>query len=436
MVAQHRWNVDTLQPQQHDPTTATTMTNHRCKICCVVVHALCVLFISKQIYVITSTIAVCAASVESSTNSLPILFQERTQPRPYRSRIVCYRGKQPVPIAVPCDVRYVPNQHYASAASNNDYDGDNTVNNNKINRNNHHHNDLDLSILEEHVRASVQSQIDRTRVLQALSVDEPLARIDRNNNHNKVSPDMNRYNNYDATTNTRSKTMKSDFPTLSSTSSLPTNSITDLLYEYETPKTRSTSMKRPISIFQISVAAAVVCGSITWIVLPNHNIVLALVVGIGVFLAAFLEDDSTSTWNNHNAIQDPNHLHDSGTMTGALARILGRTTLRSVQASEPKFKAIARVVLTGQEDIQYLQQTIQVLQQENDVLRLENQQLQQWKQTHELIYRDIFPKYTLVQLKDLAKVHQLPISGTKVELIERLLAAKVLSWSPIDNGMR
>ena len=196
------------------------------------------------------------------------------------------------------------------------------------------------------------------------------------------------------------------------------NPISDLLYDYEDPPPQQQYPLRPISsTYQISVAAAVVCGTVTFIVL--HNLLLAVLISISVFVTAFLDDTTTTT----------SSVSSNDNITGALARILGRTTIRSVQASEPKIKAIARVVITGQEEIQYLQQTIQLLQKENDILQQENCQLQQWKQTQLLIHQSIYPQYTLVQLKDMARIHQLPVSGTKLELIERLLEANIIQLS-------
>jgi hypothetical protein len=299
-------------------------------------------------------------------------------------------------------------------------------------------------MLEGHILSSVQSQIDRKRVLQALSVDEPLMRYSDNNpqytnynnqnrnhdsNQNNDNTNQKQYYNYN-NGSYRSPSPSKITQSSSSSSLLPTNPISDLLYDYETspspptpydlslPRTR---LLRPISTFQISIAAAIVCGTIAEIVF--HNTFIATIISISIFLSAFLDDDPDHHWHQDSSNSRNNNY---SALTGALARILGRTTIRSVQASEPKIKAIARVVITGEEDIQHLQQTIQILQRENDTLRQENQQLQQWKQTHILIYQHLFPKYTLVQLKDMAKLHQLPVSGTKLELMERLLDANVL----------
>ena len=92
-----------------------------------------------------------------TTKSIPKLFQ--LQPRKRRR------------IGHPSILKTV--RRYASN-SNNDSNENNTNGNTGTNN--------DLSILNEHVLASVQSQIDRTRVLQALSVDEPLARISKTEN--------------------------------------------------------------------------------------------------------------------------------------------------------------------------------------------------------------------------------------------------------------
>jgi phenylpropionate dioxygenase-like ring-hydroxylating dioxygenase large terminal subunit len=344
--------------------------------------------------------ATATAIVFTSTKSKPLLFQQRQQPqKPSHWRIISQQS-----------------QRYSSNNSNDKNDNQND-------------NPIDLSMLEEHVLASVQSQMDTTRVLQALSVDEPLARI--HTNTPTYTKNSNDYNTYNINNNNNSNNGNNR------NTPLTPHSITDLLYEYETPpllqqqQATSSQFRRPVSTFQISLAAAMVCGTITWIVI--HNSIIAVLISISVFMTAFMDDDDTTTttttsWSNNNLDNNNNNI------TGALARILGRTTIRSVQASEPKIKAIARVVITGKEDIQYLQQTIQILQQENQTLQRENAQLQQWKQKHSLIHQIIFPNYTLAQLKDLAKLHQLPVSGTKLELIERLLDANILQL-PLDNEM-
>lgn len=314
---------------------------------------------------ITATTMTTTTTITTATTSkiIPLLFQVQLPQR----------------LLLPLNQRRRKSSYYASN-----------------NSNNNNSNNIDLSLIEEHVMASVQSQMDTSRVLQALSVDAPTAQL----------PYTSR------SSATTSSTTMADFHPQSPTTTM------DLLYDHERPPQHPPYLPQPLSPirsprtsnsplatpYQISIAGALVCGTIIDLVL--HNTILALLVSISVFLTAFLEDHSN--------------------LTGALVRMLGRTTIRSVQASEPKIKAIACVVITGQEDIQSLQQTIQLLQYDNERLQQENQQLQQWKATHIYIHQTLLLQYTLPQLKDLAQSHQLPVSGTKLELMERLLEAKVI----------
>ena len=314
-------------------------------------------------FITAATMTTTTITTTTTSKILPLLFQLQLPQR----------------LSLPLNQRRRKSSYYASNNSNN----------------NNNSNNIDLSLIEEHVMASVQSQMDTSRVLQALSVDAPTAQL----------PYTSR------SSATTSSTTMADFHPQSPTTM-------DLLYDYERPPQHPPYLPQPLSPirsprtsssplatpYQISIAGALVCGTIIDLVL--HNTILALLVSISVFLTAFLEDHSN--------------------LTGALVRMLGRTTIRSVQASEPKIKAIARVVITGQEDIQSLQHTIQLLQYDNERLQQENQQLQQWKATHIYIHQTLLPQYTLPQLKDLAQSHQLPVSGTKLELMERLLEAKVI----------
>ena len=251
-------------------------------------------------------------------------------------------------------------------------------------------------MVEEHVMASVQSRIDTNRVWQALSsVDDPTPLYPRHR----------------ATLTTTARSRTSTTPTTSSSTPTTLSKATDLLYQHEMDPQQQ-QQQRPAaaaSRYQISLAAAIVCGIASNVVLLGHHTILSLLIAIAAFLTAYLDDDD----DNDN----------SSSLTAALVRILGRTTIRSVRASEPKIKAVARVVLTGQEEVAELQRTIRQLQDENDNLQRENDDLRQWQTTHTYMYDTLWPRYTLVQLKDRCQRYELPVSGTKVELIQRLLDA-------------
>jgi hypothetical protein len=215
----------------------------------------------------------------------------------------------------------------------------------------------DLSSLEEHVMASVQSQMDISTVMRTLYPDD-----DRNRNRNVP---------------------------------IRTN---DLLYDHEDLR------HRPMSHIQVATAAAMVVGCVTYMVL--HNLYGTGIVAAAVFVTALVDDD------------DNNNDKNTDSFSGALARIVGRSTIRSVQASQPTIKAVARAVLTGEEEILHLKR--QVRQLEDD-----NAQLRQWKETR-IRVEDALPRFTVAELKDLAKFHGLPLGGSKVDLLCRLVEARKL----------
>jgi hypothetical protein len=120
-------------------------------------------------------------------------------------------------------------------------------------------------------------------------------------------------------------------------------------------------------------------------------------------------------------------------LIGALARIVGRKTLASYLQATPKVKAVARAVVVGQQEmallkarIQELEENeIQQLQQCIEVLEAENAALQQYKQTRELVDAHAH-RYKLPELKQVARDYNLPVGGTKDQVLMRLVQAGVI----------
>ena len=157
-------------------------------------------------------------------------------------------------------------------------------------------------------------------------------------------------------------------------------------------------LKQSQSSWQVPAAAAVVTSAVSF--LTFHNPYATALVLVSVFIAASgdpLEEDS---------------------LAGALARILGRFTLQSVQASQPKIRALARAVVTGEEEILELQQRLQQLEEENEQLLL-------WK-LRRLRVDQVMPAYSLDQLKDLARDNNVSVGGTKCQLLLRLVEADIV----------
>ena len=104
---------------------------------------------------------------------------------------------------------------------------------------------------------------------------------------------------------------------------------------------------------------------------------------------------------------------------GPLARVLGRTTLRSVQASEPKVRAVARAVVTDEEEVVALKQRILNLEDENE-------QLRSWKRIR-IAVDESLSKFALEDLKDAARSNGIAVGGTKSQLLMRLVKAGVIT---------
>jgi hypothetical protein len=164
----------------------------------------------------------------------------------------------------------------------------------------------------------------------------------------------------------------------------------ELMYDDEDLARPTTSSR-----WQIAIAAAGVTAGASFVASQNYYI--AIFIGGFVFVTATLDDDSLS---------------------GALARILGRSTIRSVQASQPKIKALARAVVTGEEEIVSLKAKVKRLEDENASLLL-------WKERR-IKVDEALPRYTVTELKEAARLNGLVLGGTKSELLFRLVEADVI----------
>jgi len=106
----------------------------------------------------------------------------------------------------------------------------------------------------------------------------------------------------------------------------------------------------PTPQWKVAAAAALASSSLAFFV--TGNFFLSCVALITVFFAA-------------NG--DP--LDEGDSVAGAVARILGRATLRSMEASRPKVKAVARAVVTGEEELATLRARLREVERENADLR-------------------------------------------------------------------
>lgn len=85
---------------------------------------------------------------------------------------------------------------------------------------------------------------------------------------------------------------------------------------------------------------------------------------------------------------------------------------------QPKVRAVARVALKGDNDVAFLKQRIEELEAENANLRL-------WQQKRNAVDNSL-SKHTIDELKSKAFQHNLPMGGSKTQLLMRLVEAGVI----------
>lgn len=148
------------------------------------------------------------------------------------------------------------------------------------------------------------------------------------------------------------------------------------------------------SPWQVSLASATAVSAFV-LATAGANVPIAAAVFVAVFFIA-------------NG--DP--LEEEGA-AGATARLVGRLTIQSVESSKPKLKALARAAITDEEEIDLLRQQIRALEEENAKLAL-------WREQR-IAVDESLPKYTMDELKELARQKKLPVGGTKSQLLMRLV---------------
>jgi len=109
---------------------------------------------------------------------------------------------------------------------------------------------------------------------------------------------------------------------------------------------------------------------------------------------------------------------EEDSVAGALARVVGRFTLQSVQASQPKVRAIARAAVRGDEELAYLSRRVAELEAENADLAL-------WKQQRQAV-DDALSDFNVDELKEKARSNRIAIGGTKSQLLMRLVEAGIV----------
>lgn len=161
------------------------------------------------------------------------------------------------------------------------------------------------------------------------------------------------------------------------------------------------STYKPMTLdpWKIALAASLLCSGAAFM-MSTYNLLLTFIVGLAVFAIA---------------LADP---VDDNSIAGALARMVGRITIQSVEASQPKVKAVARAVVTGQDELVQLRQRVKELESENA-------HLMRWKEQRTRA-EECLGDFSLSALKEQARAHKLPVGGTKMQLLMRLVDAGVI----------
>lgn len=172
------------------------------------------------------------------------------------------------------------------------------------------------------------------------------------------------------------------------------------------PSTNVDPQKTAIMAAQWKISLAAASFVSTFFLIATHsNLPITGLVFVAVFFVAN---------------QDP--LEEEG-FAGAFARLLGRFTIESVETTKPKLKAMARAAITSENDDR--EQVILLLQQRIDLLERENNELKKWKEQR-LAADTLLSQYGLEELKSMARQNQLPVGGTKIQLLMRLIENRVL----------
>jgi hypothetical protein len=174
--------------------------------------------------------------------------------------------------------------------------------------------------------------------------------------------------------------------------------VTDALGVNVSPNTDPEKTAMLEAPWRTALAAAFAASTIS--LLATNNPTASTVAFIGVFFLAN---------------RDP--MDEEGAF-GAFARLLGRVTIKSVESSKPKLRAMARAAITSEEEILRLQQRVNELEEEKASLLL-------WKQRR-LAVDESMSEFPLDELKEKARQNKLPVGGTKSKLLMRLVEENII----------
>lgn len=182
--------------------------------------------------------------------------------------------------------------------------------------------------------------------------------------------------------------------------------VKSTIIEQAAPSSDNDPQRTAIMAAQWKISLAAASFVSTFVTIATHsNLPITAIVFVSVFVVAN---------------QDP--LEEEGA-AGSLARLLGRLTIQSVETTKPKLKAMARAAITSEDESR--EQEMNLLQQRIEVLENENIQLTKWKEQRNAADA-LLSQYALDDLKAMARANHLPVGGTKIQLVMRLLENRVL----------
>ena len=117
-------------------------------------------------------------------------------------------------------------------------------------------------------------------------------------------------------------------------------------------------------------------------------------------------------------VQENDGLVEGDDVSGHITRIVGRATIKSIEKSKPKVKAVARAAIFGDEEIDVLRQRLYELETENEKMKI-------WIRRRIAIDENA-KFYSVDVLKEMARQNGISMEGNKGQLMMKLLEADVL----------
>ena len=116
---------------------------------------------------------------------------------------------------------------------------------------------------------------------------------------------------------------------------------------------------------------------------------------------------------------------DEQSTAGAFSRVVGRGLIRVTKKTQPRINAVAAAVVKGDAEIKELRKRIEDLEDEVATLEEENSELRKTLEMQYAIERAL-GKFSLDQLRYFAQKNGIPSSGTKSQLLKRLVESEIV----------